>query len=351
MLCRTFPRWAPVALLTLVATGCGDDEDAPALPSASAQHQTIERIVVATGTIEAEGEVAVRPRIAGIVERIAVDAGQDVEEGQILLEIERELIAAQANEARAGVQAARVEVRYAKIEFDRASRLKNQGASSDSQLDVARASHDRAIAALARAEAALATLEVQLRHATIRAPVAGRVLHVAVEVGSAVSPVTSLTGGSVLLSLAATDRLHLEGQVDENDISRIELGQPARIRTEAFGERTFEGRVDEIAPMGHRVQNVTYFEVKIAVTDPDAHQLRPRMSGDAEIVANTLENVLVVPETALRYSGDSIYVDVLQGDVDDVLVPERRDVKVGVIDGDRVQILEGLSLGERVGLL
>ena len=176
------------------------------------------------------------------------------------------------------------------------------------------------------------------------------VLQVLYIAGSAVSPVTSVTGGSVLFRVAATDRLHLEGQVDENDISLVRLKQPARIRTEAFPDRTFVGQVSEIAPMGHRIQNVTYFEVKIAVTDPDAHLLRPRMSGDAEIVAEMLEDVLVIPETAVRYAGDSIYVDVLSGDGESEQLAQRRDVKVGVIDGDRVQIVDGLDAGERVGL-
>ena len=152
----------------------------------------------------------------------------------------------------------------------------------------------------------------------------------------------------MLLSLAGTDRLHLKGSIDENEIVRVRLGQVARIRTEAFGDRTFEGKVRKIAPVGDRIQNVTYFEVEVEITDEGRQLLRPRMSGDAEIIAETIENALVVPETALRYEGDDIYIDVLSADAE--AEPARRNVEVGVVDGDLVQILSGLEVGEKVSL-
>ena len=187
-------------------------------------------------------------------------------------------------------------------------------------------------------------LATQLSYAGVTSPLAGRVLDVHVEEGQAVSPVTAVTGGTLLLSLAATDTLHLEGLVDENEVSRIAVDQPARIRTEAFADRVFAGRVREIAPVGQRVQNVTYFEVEIEVTDEDAALLRPRMSGDGEIVTEVVEDAIVVPETALRYRGDEVYVERRNGDAPG----EEQVVRVGIVDGSRVQILEGLEPGDVV---
>jgi len=344
---------ARFALALLILSGCSGAGEQQALPTATAELRGIERIVVATGTVEPEGEVEVRPRIAGIVEKILVEPGDQVSEGQILVEIERELIEARVAEARARVQAAEVRVRYAGIEVERATKLQRQGASSDSAHDEARSFHETAIAMLAQSRAGLETLAVQLRHASVRAPSAGRVLDVPIEIGAAVSPVTSVTGGTVLLSLAATDRLHLEGSVDENEIAKVALDQSARIRTEAYGGRVFEGRVRKIAPVGKRIQNVTYFEVEIEITDEERHLLKPRMSGDADIVTETISEALVVPETALRYAGDQIYVDVVSADPspeESEQSGERKDVEIGVVDGDLVQILSGLEAGERVSL-
>lgn len=327
--------------LLLLACGGGDEQT---LPSATVERGRIERIVVATGTIEPVKEVEVRPRIAGIIEKIHVDDGDSVKPGQPLVEIERELLASQLREAEAAVREARVGLRYAKIELDRAAELQRTGASSPQQLDSARSSHERAEATLARAEAVFDTLKTTLGYATVTSPLAGRVLDVAVEEGSAVSPVTAVTGGTLLLSLAATDTLHLEGLVDENEVARVALGQEARIRTEAYGDRVFRGHVRQIAPLGKRVQNVTYFEVEIEVTDPDAALLKPRMSGDGEIVTEVVEDAVVVPETALRYDGDRVLVDVLDGETPS----EPHEVKVGIVDGARVQVVSGLEPGLRV---
>lgn len=343
---RSSLSWLAVLLLAFFACsrGAGHGEG----PRAVAEHRTIQRIVVATGTVEPEGEVQVRPRIPGIVDRILVSEGDEVAAGQVLMEIERELIEAQVREARAVLEAADVEQRFAAIQLERLRELRRKGASSEVQLDDATSRFETARAVHDRTSAALTTLEVQLRYATIRAPQAGRVLDIPVEVGAAVSPVTSVTGGTELLTLAGTERLHLKGSIDENEIARVQVGQRALVRTEAFGDRVFEGRVREIAPLGDRQQNVTYFEVEVDITDPDATLLRPRMSGDADIVTETIEEALVVPETALRYAGDQLYVNVLPPGDD--APPERRNVEIGVVDGDRVQVLAGLEAGETVSL-
>jgi HlyD family secretion protein len=306
----------------------------------------IERVVVATGTIEPAREVEVRPRIPGIVERLHVEPGDPVHEGQLLVEIDRELLASQAAEAAAALAEAKVALRYAAIELRRAEELVRQGAQSAQHLDEVRARHEGAAARATAAGAKRDTLATQLGYTRVTSPLAGRVLDVPVEEGSAVSPVTAVTGGTLLLSLAATSSLHLEGLVDENEVVRVAVGQPARLRTEAFGERSFAGRVRKISPVGQRIQNVTYFEVEVEVTDTEAQLLRPRMSGDAEIVTEVVEDALLVPETALRYRGEQVYVDARNGEAG--FVP--RDVTIGIVDGGRVQVAAGLAEGDEVAL-
>lgn len=337
-----------VAALALAALGCPGEEVEQDIETGTAEVSRIERLVVATGTIEPDSEVEVRPRIAGIVEKIHVEKGDTVEQGQLLLEIDRELLESQVREARAAVRSAEVERRFAKIDFDRVLNLLDRGVASPSQLDTARSRFETAGAALARAQAQLESLEVQLRYSSVRSPLAGRVLAVHVEEGDAVSQVTAVTGGSLLMSLAGTDSLHLLGLVDENEIARVKVGQPARVRTEAYGDRVFEGEVAEISPMGERVQNVTYFEVEIEITDDDASLLKPRMSGDAEIVTEVVEDALTIPETALRYRGDGIYVETVSRDGAEGIVP--KDIEIGIVDGTRVQVLSGLRPGEEVRL-
>jgi HlyD family secretion protein len=335
-----------LALMSLSA-GCGGNDFDPG-PTAVVSRERIERIVVATGTIEPKHEVEVRPRIAGIIEKIRVEAGDEVEVGATLVEIERDLLESQVREAEAILTEARIERRYAKIALVRLEELRAGGAASVQKHDDARARYERATASVARSQARLDTLATQLSYASVTAPLAGRVLDVRVEEGSAVSPVTAVTGGTLLLLLAGTETLFLEGKVDENEVARVSIGQEARIRTEAFGDRVFEGRVDKIAPVGERIQNVTYFEVEIEITDDDAHRLLPRMSGDANIVTEVVEGALVIPETALRYRGGQIYVDRVESDGNPGI--EARDIEIGIVDGTRVQVLEGLVEGDEVRL-
>ena len=198
---------------------------------------------------------------------------------------------------------------------------------------------------MAQRRAALESLEVQLSYTRITATAAG-VLDVYIEEGDAVSPITAVNGGTLLLSLAGTARLHLEGLVDENEVARIAVGQEARLRTEAWPERVFSGRVREIAPVGKREQNVTYFEVEVEVVDPDAALLRPRMSGDADIVTEVVPDALVVPATALRYEGERLYVEKVTRESAPRVEPV--DVEIGIVDGDRVQVLSGIEAGSEV---
>jgi len=335
------------ALSALVlATACARDAPPQIGPTATAERARIERVVVATGTIEPEKKVEVRPRISGIVEKIHVHDGDVVAKDALLVEIDRELLEAQAAEARSRLEQSNVELHYAARDLDRAGTLARTGTVSEQERERAEARFQTATAAVARDQAALDSLEVELKYTRVIAPMAGKILDVPVEVGDAVSAVTAVTGGTLLLVIANPDPLHLKGLVDENEVAHIAVGQRAGLRTEAYPGRVFAGEVREVAPLGERQQNVTYFKVEVVVTDPDAHLLRPRMSADADIVTEVVENALVVPETALVFDGGDVLVEHVVRTSRPTL--ERRKVETGITFHDRVQIVAGLADGDEV---
>jgi HlyD family secretion protein len=176
----------------------------------------------------------------------------------------------------------------------------------------------------------------------------GRILDVDVKKGSAVASVVSVTGGTRLLTIADDRELHLEGLVDENEIGFVKLGQKALIRTEAFPGKTFAAEVRKIKPLGERRQNVTYFEVEARVTDSVDGQLRPRMSADGDVVTERVDDALLVPETALLYDGDRIYVEKVSSGSAKTFAPQT--VRVGIVAKGRAQVLEGLAEGDEVRL-
>jgi HlyD family secretion protein len=307
----------------------------------------LERIVVASGTIEPEHLVEVRPKVSGIVERFHVDDGDRVSAGQVVAEIDRETLEAAVREARAIVQEARVERDQAAVELTRRVNLFQRGVESQDALDRDRAAHAAAEARLQRAQATLERLEQELAYATITAPIDGLVLRRELNPGAAVASVASVTGGTVLMTIADTSQMHLLGTVDENEIAQVRVGMDARIRTDAYPGRVFPGRVRKIASLGDRKENVTSFKVEVTVLD-GIDQMWPRMSGDADIVAELRDGVLIVPEAALLYEGKAVLVEVVERASRLRLV--RRPVRTGIFNADQVEIVEGLAEGDEVKL-
>ena len=236
-----------VALLFVLA--CGGDA-APPPATAKVERGRIERIVVATGTIEPAKEVEVRPRIPGIVERIHVEAGDLVEHGQLLVEIERELLAGAGRRGRGGARprrGSRCTTRRSSSSARRAGASAARSPSSSSTT-CGRATR-RPARASRRPRRSGDTLRTQLCYARVTSPLAGRVLDVPVEEGNAVSPVTAVTGGTLLLSLAGTERAPSRGP------RRRERGRARRGRAAGAAPhrgvratRVFDGRVQRDRP-------------------------------------------------------------------------------------------------------
>jgi HlyD family secretion protein len=315
--------------------------------AATVTRSPIERIVVASGTIEPEDLVEVRPKVSGIVKHFHVDAGDRVRAGQVVAELDRETLEAAVREARAIVREAEVDSAHTGLELRRRRQLVSRGVESQEQLDRMESENAAADARLERARATLERLEQELAYATITAPIDGVVLQRDLNAGAAAASVASVIGGTVLMVIADTAKMHLLGVIDENEIAQVRVGMPARIRTEAYADRVFPGRVSKIASIGDRKENITTFKVEVTVLE-GVDALWPRLSADADIVTEVHAQALVAPETALVYDGTKIFVDVLPPSGDGNMV--RRPVRLGISNGDRVELVDGVAEGERVKL-
>lgn len=338
-----------VAILVLVAAVLWrwQRQPPPIGKTAKASRASIERIVIASGTIQPEHLVEVRPKISGIVERFLVDAGDRVRAGQVVAEIDRETLASAVREARAVVNEAEVNRDHAAVELQRRTTLFGRGVESKDIVDRVQAEHAGAEAVVERARATLQRLEQELGYATVTAPIDGIVLRRDLNAGAAAASVASVVGGTVLMTIADTSALHVLGIIDENEIARVRVGMPARIRTETYPERVFQGRVRKIASMGDRKDNVTSFKVEVTVLEGIA-DMWALMSADADIITEVHDNALILPETALLYEGNSIFVEVVEHASEAHLL--RKAVKTGISNAERVEILEGLAEGDEVKL-
>jgi HlyD family secretion protein len=200
---------------------------------------------------------------------------------------------------------------------------------------------------IALAEADLVTDEISLDNAQQRlketkvyAPMAGVLSDRMVQVGQIISsPTNNVSGGTALMTLSDLSRIFVLATVDESDIGKVRVGQPAQITVDAFPDDRFRGEVVRVATKGVVVSNVVTFEVKVEVLDESKTKLRPEMTADVDITAAEEESALLLPAAAVRGHGERAYVlkPVAGGE------PERVPVRIGIQDGLNTQILSGLE--------
>lgn len=349
----------------------------------------IARSVVATGKVQPVTEVEVKSKASGIVTKLDTDINQKVHTGQVLAQLDQEEIldqvAAQKAQLAASESAARsaaAAVAYDRVaaeapdlpmfehSYQRSLGMAKDGIVSQQALDDAHQKYlaalnarDRAIAQIEvdkahqhqtesqvqQAQASLKQLEEQLSYTTITSPINGVVLSRDVQIGDAVSSILVLgSTATLVMTLGDTHEVYVKGKVDESDIAKVYLGQPARIKVQSFPSKTFAGRVTKIAPLGVEKDNVTTFEVQISIDNPGG-ELKANMTANAEIVLEEHKNVLTIPEQAVLYDKNRSA---------SVWVPDTRardghrsvSIRTGISNGSRIEVLSGLKAGDKVVL-
>jgi HlyD family secretion protein len=280
------------------------------------------------------------------------------------------LQAAVASEARAKIEATNPELQFARRDLERAQELFKTKIASQQQLDdaarafevsqnrqklleavvqSAAAQVEQARARVAAAKASLDRARETLGYATIRAPIGGVVLTRPTEVGDAVSSILNLgSAATLIMTLGDVSQVYIKGEVDEADIGKAERGQRVRTKVESFPSESFEGEVKRISPMGRELNNVTTFEVRVTISNPDG-KLRVNMTANAEIVLEEKKNVLLVPESALVYDKDR-RASVQMLDPAAKSGWTRRALKTGISNGQKTEVIEGLKEGDRLVL-
>ena len=357
---------------------------------ARVERGNLARSVVATGVVEPiSNRVELRSRASGIVEKLHRDVGDRVRAGEALIELDREQLLAQLREAKANLAAAAADVRAARAELERyriqaedydvrlartnharSRELHEAGLIPKAEYDIPEGALDEALnrqraamSAISSAEAAIAQKEArvlqfeavidriteELGYTTIRSPIDGVVLSRAVEVGSAVSSITTMgAGATMVMVLGDMSAVYVKGRVNENDIGLAKIGLPARITVETFKERVFHGKVYKIAPLGVEEDNVTTFEVRVSVENPEG-LLLANMSANAEIILEEHEGTLIVPEGAVIYERDrSAFVEV--PDPGSESGKRRVAVELGISNGTKSEVVSGLEEGAPVVL-
>jgi HlyD family secretion protein len=375
-----------VIIVALVLTS-GDKERIITVQTEDAEMRTITQLVTATGKIHPEYQVVLRPEVTGEVVQLPVEEGDDVKKGQLLVRIKPEQYIARRNQARAQWESAKAQLKVqqaglnrVKSEFNRVKDLYEKKLASEQELELAEATflqaegqYESQKASVDQARESLNNAQEELEKTAIYSPIDGKVTSLPIELSERVLG-SSFSQGTHLMTVADLNNIEARVEVDENDVVLVSVGDTARIEIDAFGDEKFVGLVSQIGNSAQTTgmgtqDEVVNFEVRIKLVDPN-ERLRPGMSCDADVETETKVDVVAVPIQSVTARMDkpqrgegggpngeedeegsapkkiSKPKEVVFVAADGIA--KKVEVETGISDDTYIEIVSGLSGGEKV---
>jgi RND family efflux transporter MFP subunit len=297
---------------------------------------TVVRAINATGTLAARREIPVGVvGEGGRVLQVYVDAGDWVNQGDVLVSVDRSVQTQQAAALEAQIGVARADLQLAQNELDRAMQLVDRGFISKADVDRKTATRDAARARVKVADAQLGETRARNARLDVRAPVSGYVLERNVETGQTVS-----AGSGILFRIAKDGQLELQAKLSEDDLAQVAVGIPAAV-TPVGTDRVFNGNIWQIAPMIDSQSRQGVARVAL----PFDKALRPGGFASVEIKSGAM-TAPVLPESAIQTGREGSFVYIVGKDNK----VKQRPVKVGSVTAQGLIIEQGLDGTERVVL-
>ncbi|MCC7430480.1 efflux RND transporter periplasmic adaptor subunit [bacterium] len=360
-----------LVLLVILLSGllaCGKkDGETNEVQTGKVELRKIIQKVPATGTVQPVVSVEVSANVSGTIVEMAVEEGDFVQKGQLLLQIDKERLLARVQQSQASVNSAKAQsnlakanLEKAKLDYERSQKLAEKNLISQSDLDgtkasyeVSKSQHESSLDQVAQAEASLSEAKDDLSKSTIYAAMSGTISRLNKKLGERV--IGSELQGDVIMVIADLTRMEVEVEVDENDIIQVTIGQEVEIEVDAFPDQKIAGKVTHIgnsaivANAGTQ-DEVVNFKVEIAVNDK-VLELRPGMSAAVEIITQTKENTVAVPIRAVAVRSPE---GKETGKPQEVLfvvsgeIVQQKEVQTGINDDEFIEIVTGANEGEEI---
>ncbi len=301
---RNTTRGAALAaiLAAVVAAACGTsaaDEAGMGLATVSAEVMDITSAVAATGTIEPIRVIDVKSQASGEVLQVAVELGEEVERGALLVRIDPRDVRNAHDQAVADLDVAEARYTVAQRKLERTANLKDSQVVTEEEYEDALLEQANAKAALVKAKTNLELAADRLNDVAVGAPITGTVVEKTVEEGQIITSAKEVTGGTIMLRMADLNEVQVRTLVDETDIGSIRAGLEAQIKVEAYPDREFSGLVLQIEPQAVVEQNVTLFAVLTRIQNREG-LLKPGMNADVEIEVGARNGVLALPNGGIK---------------------------------------------------
>jgi HlyD family secretion protein len=306
---------------------------------------------VATGSIVPRREVEVKPKVTGVLSQLFVDPGKIVKLGDPLGKIAIVPDAMQINQAESAVRTAQIALENARRELERNEALFKQGVVADAELqkfrtDYALRQQDTNVAGSSLQLVREGATRAQGKSSTliVTATAAGMVIDVPVKEGFSVIQANNFNPGTTIAVIADMDDMIFDGRVDESEVAKIKEGMKLAIKVGAIEKDKLDGTLEYIAPKGKEIDGAIQFEIKAAVKKKEGIQVRANYSANADIVLDEKKQVLAVREAVVQYENGKPFVEV-------ETLPQtfvRKDVKLGLSDGIKVEVLDGVTRTDKL---
>lgn len=311
----------------------------------------IQRSTVVTGKITPRNEVAIKPQINGIIAELYKEAGQQVQENEVIAKLKVIPDMQSLSSAESRVRLAELNLKQAQTDYNREKALYDRNLVSAEEYDKYNQSLSQAKEELASAKDVLEVIRdgvsssnAKSSSTLVRSTITGLILDIPVKVGNSVIQANTMNDGTTVAAVADMNDLIFDGKIDETEVGSLSEGMPVVITIGALQNYSFDATLEYISPKAEENNGINQFQIKAAVSVDTDQMIRSGYSANAEIVLKDASQVLTVPESALEFEDDKIFVQLKQADGSF----ERTEITTGLSDGVNIQVLSGLNEGDVV---
>ncbi|MBX3134136.1 MAG: efflux RND transporter periplasmic adaptor subunit [Gemmatimonadaceae bacterium] len=324
---------AALAALGLVAA-CGKKAAAPLrISTAAVERRTIVVQAEATGIIEPINVVEVKSRASGQIVEMPVETGNLVRPGALIVQLDTRDVQNQFDQAKADLQSSEASLAVAEQNKRRSDELFRSQIITAQENEQAGLTYQNALANIVRARTNLDLAQQRLEDARVVAPVTGTIIEKPVALGQVIQSGTqAVGGGTTIVKMADLTKVRARALVNETDIGRVMAGQEATVIVDAFPDRPFRGVVEKIEPQAVVQQNVTMFPVLVSLENREG-LLLPGMNGEVSIISDRRENVVAVPNEAIRSVREATQAAAILGISPDTIQAQLRNAMGGMGGG------------------
>lgn len=310
---------------------------------------------VITGKILPRKEIAIKPQISGIVEKIYFKPGEKIKKGEVIAKVKVIPEMVNLNEAESRSTIAKMNLENAEKNHFRSKELFKRNLIAESEYETSKLNYETAKEQWETAENNLKLVKDGIfkksknnSNTLITSTINGTILEVPIKEGNSVIKSNSFNDGTTIAVIAEMSDMIFQGKIVETEVNKLRFGMPLELKIAALQNEVFTAELEYIAPKGFEENGAVKFEIKAKVKLKDNHFLRAGVSANADLVLDKKENVLLINEKFLNFENDKVFVELLAFEDDYTQEYEKKYIMLGVSDGINVEVVKGLKAGDKI---